>query len=146
MVQIATLEQQLTNIRPKRDRSAASCIESVIPRENTFTTVEILAALEALDPGRIWNRRTIDNHISKLRAYGLVRRLKRANLQERAIYVRSDSENHGGPLGDKTLIEVIGMILTRPMNPTEIVVAVREAGYRSLMTGKMLRNHVQGRD
>ncbi len=28
------------------------------------------------------------------------------------------------------------------MNPTEIVVAAREAGYKSLMTGKMLRNHV----
>ncbi len=114
LVQIATLEQGLTGIRPKRDRSAASCIESVIPREATFSTVEILAGLEALDPGRIWNKRTVDNHLSKLRAVGLVRRLKRANLHERAIYVRSDSANHGGPLGDKTLIDVIGMVLTRP--------------------------------
>jgi hypothetical protein len=28
LVQVAALEQQLTGIRPKRDRSAASCIES----------------------------------------------------------------------------------------------------------------------
>ena len=79
---IAALEHGLTGRRraPKR---ISACVESVIPRGEPFTSTEIIAALEALDSGRVWHKWTVDNHITKLRAKGIVGRMRRHKGNER---------------------------------------------------------------
>lgn len=52
LIAIAALEQDLLGKVSSRHKKISACIESVIPKDRTFTTTDILAALEALDPGR----------------------------------------------------------------------------------------------
>jgi DNA-binding transcriptional ArsR family regulator len=98
-----------------------------------------------LDPGRVWRKRSIDNHISRLRERGLVRRVRKAKGTELAIYARLGVAVDAGPFGDKTLVQVMATVLEsagKPMTQTELVVAMREAGYHSTMTPQALRNAV----
>jgi len=143
LVQIAALEQDLLGKVSSRYKKISAAIESVIPRESEFTTGYILAGLEALDPRRTWRKRSIDNHISRLRERGLIKRLKRATVHEPAVYARTEAPVKSAPLDDMTLLEVIGKVLgMRPMTTTEVCVAVLEAGYQTTMAKTALRNHV----
>src|SRR5688572_1575424 len=71
LVAIAALEQDLLGKVSSRHKTISACIESVIPREDSFTVGYILAGLEALDPGRVWRKRSIDSHLSRLREKGI---------------------------------------------------------------------------
>jgi hypothetical protein len=142
LTQIAKLEQDLLGKVSSRYRKISAAIESVIPSDRTFTTVDIMTALEALDPRRAWRKRSIDNHLSRLRQRGLVRRVKRASIHEPAVYARAEAPVKPVPFEDMTLIEVVGKALTKPMTTTEICVAILEAGYQTEMSRNNLRNHV----
>jgi len=72
-----------------RPKHASECIDSVIPRETTFTDLNIIASLEALDTGRSWKERTIHSHLSELMKRGVIRRLKRATNVSYKVYVRA---------------------------------------------------------
>jgi hypothetical protein len=111
-------------------------------RDEPFTTADILASLEALDPGRVWRRRSVDSHISRLRERGLVRRIKRATTRERASYARVGVPVTESPFGDMTLAQVIRAVLTCPMTATELTVRMLEAGYETTMGKKALRDAV----
>src|SRR5687767_11413414 len=54
LVQIARLEQDLLGTRNHKYKKISAAIEAVIPSDRPFTTRDIMAALEALDPGRVW--------------------------------------------------------------------------------------------
>lgn len=114
----------------------------MIPRTDTFTYLDIVKSLESLDPGRVWKERTIHCHLSKLREKGVIRRLKRATQSSYTVYVRAEVPVMIQPLDDMPLREVIRSVLTRPMTAGEIMVAVTEAGYRSVMAPRKLQMHV----
>lgn len=99
LVRIAALEQDLNGRDPPAHRSIASCVESVIPTDRSFTTVDIMSGLEALDPRRVWRKRSVDSHIARLREKGLVIRLKRSQLRLPAVYVREGVEVESSPFG-----------------------------------------------
>ncbi|QDU31789.1 hypothetical protein ETAA8_69490 [Anatilimnocola aggregata] len=144
LTQIATLEQDLLGLESSRHQKISACIERVIPRDEPFNSVDIMAALEALDPTRPWRMHSIHNHIARLRERGIIRRIKRSTIHEPASYVRYEvpvPENASSVL-DMSMSQVIDLVLTRPMTSTEVVVAVREAGYVSTMTKTGFRNHV----
>src|SRR5665811_2001341 len=67
LVQISKLEQDLLGKVSSRYTKISTAVESVIPRESTFTTVDVMASLEALDPRRAWRKRSVDSHIFRLR-------------------------------------------------------------------------------
>ena len=143
LVQIAALEQDLLGKESSRHKKVSACIESVLPLERTFTTADIMAGLEALDPGRVWRKRAIDSHLSRLRARGIVRRLSRSKgTAEPAVYVCVGADVPKLPFEDMTLAEVIRAVLTEPMTQTELVVRMLEAGYQSTMSKPHLRNAV----
>lgn len=136
---IAALEQDLCGKVSSRYRSISSAIESVIPADREFTTEDIMAALQAMDPARAWRKRSLDSYISRLRERGLVKRLCKANGTTRAVYARADL----GPAAESRPIRAyIDDALTRPMTLTEITVAVVEAGFPTTMTRKNLRSYV----
>lgn len=139
---IAGLEQDLLGKETSRHKLISASIDSVLPTDRTFTTVDVMAALEALDPGRVWRKRSIDWQIARLRKKGIVRRLKRSSNTEPAKYVRVGAAVEKLPFEDMRLPEVIAAVLTRPMRPTEIVVAMREQGYESSMSNNALRDYV----
>jgi hypothetical protein len=138
---IAALEHGLTG-RKRSLGKISACIESVMPRSEPFTSTEIIASLEALDSSRVWHKWTVDNHITKLRAKGIVRRLRRHKGNERALYVRVGAEVDRLPFEDMTLPEVIRAVLTEPMNQTELAVPILERGYRTTMANRTFRNVV----
>lgn len=142
LVKIAELEQDLLGKVQANHKSIASAIESVIPRDSTFTTVDLMAALEALDSRRNWRKRSLDNHLSRLRERGLIKRLKRATVHEPAVYAREEAPVKAAPLDDLSLLQVIGKVLVRPMTVTEVAVAVLEAGWQTRMSKGNLRVHV----
>lgn len=143
LVKIASLEQDLNGHRPSNHKSIASCIESVIP-ERPFTTVDVMTALEALDPSRTWRKRAIDSHIYRLREKGLVRRLKKARNKQPALYVRKGVEVEPIPFEGMTLAEVVKAVLgdNEGMNQTELTMAILEQGYETSMKPKALRDAV----
>jgi hypothetical protein len=142
LIQIATLEQDLTGRESSRHKPVSACISAVLPRSEPFTAPEILAALEALDGSRVWIKKTIDGYLTKLRAKGIIRRMRRHKGNEPAVYVRVGAEVDKLPFEDMTLPEVMQAVLTEPMRPTELAVRIREAGYHTTMTDRVFRNAV----
>jgi hypothetical protein len=142
LAQIAALEQDLLGMRPANYRKIVDAVNAVIPKTAEFTMPDVMAGLEALDPRRAWRRRSVDWVIVRMRKRGTITRLKRANIHEPAVYVRSEAAPPKTGLDDMTLLEVIGKVLVRPMTTTEVVVAVLEAGYQTTMGRTHLRNHV----
>jgi hypothetical protein len=67
LVAIVALEQDLRGKESSRRKTISSCIESLIPKDRPFTTMDAAASLEALDNARVWRTRSIDRHISRLR-------------------------------------------------------------------------------
>lgn len=143
LVRIAALEQDLLGRELSSHRKISASIERVIPTDREFTTVDILTGLEALDPGRVWRKRSVDSHISRLRERGLVRRLRKAHGTEPALYARLGVQVAPRPFEDMTMREVIRTVLAdKPLTQTELVVAMLEAGYETTMTPQALRNAV----
>ncbi len=140
LVKIAALEQDLLGSVPSGHKTIASSINSVLPDE-PFTTLDILARLEALDPGRVWHRRMIDHHIFRLRERGVVRRLQKAKGHELAVYVRKGVQVEPIPFDDKTLAEVAAEVLADgPLSQTELAIKLLDRGYRTTMTPAALRD------
>jgi tRNA A-37 threonylcarbamoyl transferase component Bud32 len=142
LVQIAALEQSLLGKQSARHKKISAAVESVIPRDRQFNTQDIMTALEAMEPTRYWRKRSVDFVLTNLRRKGLIRRLKRATIHERASYIRAEVPVADPPMGDMTLLEAIGRVHQRPMTSTEICVALLEAGYQTTMNRNNLRNHV----
>ena len=146
---IASIEQDLLGREPTNPRSIASCVSSVIPRDETFTSADVVRRLEALDPRRPWRKRSVDHTIQRLRSKGFVRRLSKAkrgtNHAEPAVYVRAGAQTDSHPFAEMTLADVLYATLEgKSLTTTELIVTIREAGYRSTMSHKRLRDHVAG--
>jgi len=143
LVRIAALEQDLLGREPSTHKTISGCINRVLPSDRLFTTVDVMTALEALDPGKVWRKRSVDSHISRLRERGVVRRLSKAKGSELAQYVRVGVEVEPLPFEDKTLREVVAEMLGRKtMTTTELAVAMLEAGYQTTMAPRALRDAV----
>lgn len=139
--QISELEQRLLGkLGPKRVKVSAA-IESVIPREEPFSVTTIMAALESLDPSRVWPLATVRRYITELRTMGLVRRVRKHAVNEPAVYARV-----GAPVtfdGEAmSLRQLILEVVTRPMRIAEVCVAVVEAGHKTRMRPGHLRTTV----
>jgi hypothetical protein len=136
---IAAIEQDLLGHQASTHRASSACIQQVMPADQPFTTVDLRAALEAMEPGRVWYERTITNQLGRLRKRGFIRRLRRPTCKTPALYVRAGIEAVL-PLDAKTMLDAAAELLAdRPMNCTELAVAMRESGYQTKMTPKALR-------
>ncbi|MEQ8787902.1 MAG: hypothetical protein RIC55_16470 [Pirellulaceae bacterium] len=135
------MEQDILGLEPSDHKTLASSVNAVIPTDRPFTTQDILAGLE--DPDRVWRKRSIDYRLSRLRAKGLVRRLKKSHGLEQAVYAHKNCKTEPLPFEDMELPEVIAAVLgDRSMTQTEIAVAMLEQGYETTMGKMALRNQV----
>lgn len=139
--QVSELEQRLLGkVDPQRVKMSAA-IESVIPNDEPFSVTTIMAALETLDPSRVWPLATVRRHITELRSLGLVLRVKKHTVYEPAVYARV-----GAPVkfdGEAvSLRELVLGIVTKPMRIAEVCVAVKEAGHKTRMSLPHLRTAI----
>lgn len=142
LVQIEKLQLDMLGRTTTRRKSLARCVDSVIPTDAPFTCREIIAKLEALDPGRLWHQKNVTVHLTRLREKGIVKRIKRAAGNDGAVYARAELDVKVAPLDDLTLLETIKQVLVKPMTATEVALAVVEAGYRTHMPPSRMRNYV----
>jgi hypothetical protein len=141
---IAELEQDLLGRDRPEHRSIASCIEAAIPSDRVFNVTDILVGLEVIDQRRVWRKRSVDHHISRLRARGLVRRIQKSHGHEPAVYVRVGVKVEPIPFEGMTLPDAIGAMLAEcgPLRTTEIAVKLLERGFHTTMNPKALRDAV----
>lgn len=125
LLRIAELEQRLLGKDDPRRIKLSAAVERVIPREREFTVNDVMQSLEALDPSRAWHRTSVARHVTKLREIGLVKRVKRATVNDPAAYVRSNGSQDAGEVRERTLRQVIKDVVTRPMFIAEIVAAAQ---------------------
>lgn len=143
LARIAALEQDLLGKEVSSHKQISVCVDQVIPTDRTFTSQDVLIALEAMDPTRDWRKRSVDHRITMLRERGLVRRIRRCRNNEPAVYARIGVQVEENSFRDMTLLEVVKTMLSdRPMNDTELAVAMIEAGYDSSMSPKALRQEI----
>jgi hypothetical protein len=139
---IDALQQELLGKSTIHHSRISAAVEAVMPKDADFTTNDIVAALELAEPGRAWKKRALEHQINRLREQGVVRRLKRATSNQPALFVRVDAPNRGPQLEDVSLRRAIGQALTKPMNTTEVLVAVLESGYQTEMSKANLRHTI----
>lgn len=149
LTRIAALEQDLLGKEVSSHRQISECVERVIPTDREFTTVDVMTALEALDPGRVWRKRSVDSHISRMRERGLIRRLRKArtgaHANEPAVYVRAGVPVAERPFQGQTLRDVLKATLADgPMTQLELTVTLLERGYDTTMTPRAFRAAVGG--
>jgi hypothetical protein len=70
LVRIAALDQDLLGRDPPAHKTVPSCINRVLPNDRPFTTIDVLAALEALEPGRAWRKHSADGPKASCRHAG----------------------------------------------------------------------------
>lgn len=112
---ISTLEQDLLGRNPVEYKTIADCVRAVVPEERPFTTVDVMAGLEALDPRRTWRKRSIDNAITQLRGRGVFKRISIARKKEPAKYALVSLDVEEQPFQNMTLAEVVADQLTEPI-------------------------------
>ena len=105
LARIAAIEQDILGREPSTHKTISSCVNRVLPQDRQFTLDDILAGLEALDPGRVWRRRSVDSYIFRLREKGIIRRLRRSKKTDPAIYVRVGVEVEKRPFENMTIKE-----------------------------------------
>lgn len=143
LVQISKLEHALLGRVISSTKKVSACIEYVIPTDRTFNTTDVMTSLEALDPGRVWKKASVNGHISVLREKGIVRRVKKSRNNSPAVYARIGVKVDPVPFEGQTLTQVVATVLSeRKLNQTELVVAILEAGYETAMLPQTLRNAV----
>jgi hypothetical protein len=75
MSQIAELENRLLDRGKPKVKLLVDCVRQVMPTTEPFTIQQLMEALEALDPARIWKRVAVGNiitappHAAVLRAF-----------------------------------------------------------------------------
>ena len=138
----ATLKRIGSNRTPRKP--VASCVNSVLPMDRLFTTVDVMAALKASDPLRDWRKQPVVNHICKLGRRGILRRMKKAQRHEPAAYVFRGVEYEPLPFEGMTLAEVVLNVLAahQPLRQADLVAAMLDAGYCTTMDLKRLRRAV----
>ncbi len=135
---------RISNGKSNRRERLSTCVELVLPRDREFSILDVLAALEAMDPVRVWRKQTVNNQLSRLLDRGAIRRTRRhCGKDHPAIYACVGVDVPKRPFEDVSLRDVMAAVQgNRTMNATELTVAIVEAGYETRMSRKALRDAV----
>jgi hypothetical protein len=140
---IEALQAKLYKQVPGGNRvSLAAAVQAVMPQDREFTVSDIMTALEARYPRRIWILNSVNNRIMKLRSKGQIVRLSRAKIGISAVYAVKGFQSSIPAGSDLTLAEAIRLVMVRPMTISEAVVAILEVGYRTTMPPNAFRTVV----
>ena len=146
LTRISELDQMIQGKFSPGRVSVSKAIDMVLPKDRPFTTADVMAGLQALDPNRTWRERSINNYMSQLRKRGEVKRLRRNGINRHALYVKAGVEVPELPFQDMLFVEVIEAVLVatgKPMTTTEIVVTALELGYQTEQSNKHFSNHTR---
>lgn len=147
IARIAVVEQDLLGLKPPGHKPISECVARVLPTDRVFTIDDVVTALQVLEPRRNWRKWSIGHVLGQLREKGLVRRVTRSKVGMAATYARIGVPIEDDPYRDVLLVDVVAEVLEkagRPLNLTEVTVAVQGTGYKSSASTKNLRGSVSG--
>jgi hypothetical protein len=139
---IAALERTL---RPKWRRpreSIGASVDPLMPQDRPFTIPELMTKLEALNGPLAWPKKSLAVHIYRLQQHGIIRRIRRSSTHRPALFAVAGLEVAPQPFDGMTLAHVCQRLLVRPMNVTELTVAILEAGYRTSQSKRVFGHSV----
>jgi hypothetical protein len=145
LTRIAALERELWDGKKTRYKRLSYAIESVIPKDRPFTTVDVYSALEAMDDRRSFKKGWVISHLGRLCDRGIIRRVQKNHGKTHAIYARAGVEVELVPFESLTLPLAVETILRehgKPLFPIEIAVRLVERGFRTEMRQDLLRGAV----
>jgi predicted transcriptional regulator len=150
VAQINTLEKSLySDGKPEAPKSATSYLTNILPADRPFTGPDILRALETAHPWRMWSKHSIDSAINVLLHKGIIKRFSKRRVGKgrevvRASYIRVGAKiQSDDPFAETNLRDAIYSVLQgHTLTLVEVAVALTEAGYRTVMKPKALRDNV----
>src|SRR4051812_32081773 len=86
MAAIGELENRLLDRGKPKVKRVSDCVREVMPTDRAFTSEDILEALQAFDPTRVWNRWPVTNAICAMRKRGVIYRVRKCKMGQRAMY------------------------------------------------------------
>jgi len=107
-------------------------VQELMPRDRAFTFADVLRILRDAEPNREFNDPSIRSMLAQLDKRGIVCRVG-TNQRGRVLWAAGDSKIEAEPYGQASLVDMAETILQKngPMRPAELVVAIRETGYRA---------------
>lgn len=130
---INDLRRQLTGAAPLADaRGDGSMIRRIVELlpPGAFTINDMIQAMHADSVGRHFAANSIRTSFSKLLSMGKVQRVGRRNGQ--VLWAAQGAKVEACPFGGATMAQIAEQLIRErgPMHITEMVVAMRERGYR----------------
>lgn len=131
---INDLRRQLTGeaptAKPVRDGSMSNRILELLPRERTFTATELITAMHADPIGKHFEANSIRSMLGNFKRSGIVRQVGRKNGH--VLWASQAAKVTVSPFGGACLTDIAEQLLRElgPMRVPELVVAMRERGYR----------------
>jgi hypothetical protein len=115
-----------------KPKAIIELIQDLMPRDRAFMFADVLRILRDAEPNREFNDPSIRTMLAQLDKRGIVRRVG-TNQRGRVLWVAGDSKIEAEPYGQASLVDMAETILQKygPMRPAELVVAIRETGYRA---------------
>jgi hypothetical protein len=135
--------QRIYNLRDLLGESPASAktprlkpigelVCELMPKDRGFTFGDVLRTLREAEPTREFNDPSIRSILAVLDKKG---KLKRVSMTQngRVLWAMADAEIEVSEFGQVALVDVAESMLQKhgPMRPAELVVAIRETGYRA---------------
>ncbi len=120
-------------------------VRQAVRPDTPFTVTDMLAWLAEAHPGAKFHEQSVRSYTSRLCSQGFLRRLYKTGHME-TMYIKAESVVSEGPVESKPLAEMTHEILTaagRPMTVTELIIAMREQGYRKEALPNTLRRAVR---
>lgn len=107
-------------------------IQELIPRDQPFTFADMLRLLRDAEPGRVFFDPSIRSMLALLNKRGVVRKVG-TDQRGRVLWAASDAKIEESEFGQAALVDVAEAMLQKhgPMMPAELVVCIRETGYRA---------------
>jgi len=116
---------------PNRPKPIIELVESVIPRDRTWTVADLMDALKAAEPDREFQAASVRSLFPRLMERGVFRKVCRG-LGGHVYYAAPECKTNYGPLEAMNIVDAASFILEEcgPLTATEIIVTLKERGYR----------------
>jgi len=125
-------------------RPIVELIASLIPKDRTFTLSDVLGLLQEAEPGRQFHVPTVRTLFPDLVKAGTIRKVRRA-ANGCVHWAAAECEVEDEPIAAMSIADAAAVVLEEsgPLTAVEIVVSLKERGYRADADPRMLLRTLQ---
>lgn len=126
------LGESIEPAKRSKPKPIVALVQDLMPRDRAFTFADMLRILRDAEPDREFSDPSLRSLLAQLDKRGVVRRVG-SNQKGRVLWAAGDSKIEAAPYGQASLVDMAEAMLHKhgPLKPAELVVAIRETGYRA---------------